>query len=232
MSIISLADIELNYGHLAALQGVNLEVEEGEFIIVSGHTGSGKTSLMKVLAGVTRPTSGEYWFLGDDFLNLPQEQQRKTKASQIGYVGPSSKLIDELSVYDNLVIRLGIQKRSISEQIEEICGRFGVSGYLNRKVSELSCGEKGQILLVQAVIHEPKVLVLDEPFGFFDHPLAMKVITTLQEISMDHLVTIILAERDIRLHPFAHRIVRMKSGHVDEVLGERFDGATPPYMQI
>ena len=217
---------------ITLLDDVSLEIDEGEFIIVTGSLGSGKTTLLNILAGRDRATSGEYWLLGTEMTTLKQRELIQMRSSQIGYCSLETTLIPGLNVLENLLAPIAFFRNDALEQVEEMSARFGLKKYLDKKPNELSKGERLLVSLVASLIHMPRILILDEIFLCFDHPLSVKIMSIIQELSLDHQITTIIAERDVRLHPFAHRLVRMKEGTIYEILGEAVSGITPPFMQI
>jgi putative ABC transport system ATP-binding protein len=221
---------------VVAIEEVSLDVREGEVMLLIGPTGAGKTTLLRSLAGFIKVDRGEIFLLDDNLAKLKNEEKAKFFAHNIGLVFDDLSLIDSLNIEDNLLFPLvciSVNRKLHSSIVQKALSTFGL---LNRKFSfprELSLGEKQVVFLVRALIHEPKILILDDPFSGLDHQIGVKFMTLLRSYAIDKGMSIIMSSHDVRLYPFAHRLVKMQEGHIIEIMGEaaRFE-PPPPYMRI
>lgn len=219
-----------------ALDDVSLLVEEGELVVISGPGGSGKTTLLSILGGQMIPDSGEIYIWGQNIHRMKEKEKSQFCREVVGYVFQEPSLVQGLNVRDNVLLPLtfaGQKKRDVFDKVAEMLSIVGLEEMATAYPSELSKGEKQLVALARALTMKPKIIILDEPTKHLDHQYGVKVFTLLMQLALDHGVSVLSATTDIRLHPFAHRIVKMRRGKIEEVLGESLlEEDAPPFLKL
>lgn len=218
------------------LKDISFDVREGEVMMLTGPTGSGKSTLLHSMCGYIPSKEGEVVLIGEDVALFSQEQSRRFYAENVGIVSPAIGLLQPLAIRDNLAIPLLCNQTSSSLQksiIDKALLAFGLSSVQGKFPNELSEGQKRIVLLARAVIHEPKVLLLDDPFQSLDHQTSVKLMTYLRTLAIEKGTAVFMISNDVRLYPFAHRLMKMSDGRIDEIIGDAavFE-SPPPYMRI
>jgi putative ABC transport system ATP-binding protein len=205
------------------LNGIDLEIDEEEFIMISGPPGAGKSTLLSILGGYLTPTSGSVSILGKNLFQMNAFEKAKFRRENLGVVFQNGRLIASLTVLENILVPLlssNQSKKNSTFKALNVLNYMGIEEKKDSYLDELSGAELQLVSLSRALINEPKVLLLDEPTQFLDHQTGVKVMTYLREMAIDHQITIISILNDVRLFPFASRVIRMKSGRVVDVLGD------------
>lgn len=171
-------NIEFTIGTFS-LHNINFNIKDGEYFVILGPSGNGKTQLLKLLAGLNRPKSGEIWIGGTRRDHLPPEQR------DIGYVFQDQVLFPHMSVYDNIAFSLKLKKLSRSEiktKVEKMAEILGITYMLDRSTVDLSGGEKQRVALARAMVMGPKVLIMDEPYAALDRNLQERLTLEAREL--------------------------------------------------
>ena len=199
-----------------ALQGVNLKVEEGDFIAILGPSGSGKSTLLNMIGGLDKPTEGKVWINGVDVSTLNDNQLTGLRQG-IGFVFQFFNLIPRLSAVGNVELTLSIAGRGKSERrkrAEELLETVGLKERMNHKPSELSGGERQRVAIARALVNNPGFLLMDEPTGNIDSKTAGEIMGLVKQLNKEKGVTIIMITHDQQLATQAKRIVRMLDGTI------------------
>lgn len=232
MSIISCQNVQKT----GYLQSIDLEIQRGEFVIITGFSGSGKTSLLSIMGGREIPPQGKCIVLGKDWKARSKKEIRQIQSVEIGFVFQDLCLLEGLTIFDNLLMALEFVpiKESVKEfQIMKILALLGLEEKKDQYLHQVSHADKQLAAIARACVIDPKIFLLDEPTAFLDHKSAVKVMTTLRQWVLDTQVTIVCVCNDVRLHPFAHRVIRMNGGEIVKVLGETVpDEIPPPFLKI
>ena len=176
--MVSFKNIEYTIGTFS-LHDINFNIRDGEYFVILGPSGNGKTQLLKLLAGLTRPKSGEIWIDGTRRDHLPPEER------DIGYVFQDQVLFPHMNVYNNIAFSLKVQKQDKSEikkKIETMSDMLGIAYMLDRSVLNLSGGEKQRVALARAMVMGPKVLIMDEPYAALDRNLQERLTLEAKEL--------------------------------------------------
>jgi ABC-type lipoprotein export system ATPase subunit len=215
------------------LQDLSLSIEEEEFVILAGPPGSGKSTLLSILGGFLNPDSGIVQVLGEDLFSMKSSKKYKFRTDNIGFVSQNGKLIDNLTILENVILPLLTEnedKADLKLKALNILSYMGLDKKKDDYPENLSGAERELALLSRALVKNPRLLLLDEPMKFLDHQTAVKVMTYLRQLAMDHQITVIASMSDVRLYPFASRVIRMKNGKITDVLGESFNDT--PFLRI
>jgi sulfate transport system ATP-binding protein len=207
--------LEKRFGSYVALDGVSLAVEKGELVALLGPSGCGKTTLLRILAGLETPDAGTVIFDGKDVTRTP------AAARNVGLVFQHYALFEHMTVFDNVAFGLrvrGAPKTKIAERVHELLQHVRLDGFAQRLPSQLSGGQRQRIALARALAAEPRVLLLDEPFGALDARVRQELRVWLRRLHADAGVTTVLVTHD-REDAFevADRVAVMNAGHLEQV---------------
>jgi len=199
-----------------ALNKVNLNVKEGEYVAVMGPSGCGKSTLLNILGLLDNPTSGSYVFNGTEVANLKERDRTVFRKGNIGFVFQSFNLIDELNVYENVELPLIYLKMKTSERkkkVEEALERMKITHRAKHFPQQLSGGQQQRVAIARAVVANPRLILADEPTGNLDSKNGIEVINLLTELNKEG-TTIIMVTHNDRDAGYAHRIVNLFDGQI------------------
>ncbi|MEM3597191.1 MAG: ABC transporter ATP-binding protein [Candidatus Bathyarchaeia archaeon] len=201
-----------------ALRGVNLKVDEGEFLAVLGPSGSGKSTLLNLIGALDKPTDGKVFIEGTDVSKLNDNQLADLRR-RIGFVFQFFNLIPRLTARQNVELSMaiaGLSKEERRKRAEELLGMVGLKERMNHKPTELSGGEQQRVAIARALANNPRFLLMDEPTGNIDSKNAMEIIQLVKELNTSKDVTVIMVTHDQRLANEAKRTVKMLDGLIVE----------------
>jgi putative ABC transport system ATP-binding protein len=192
---------------------VNLCAERGEFIAVLGPVGCGKTTLVNIIAGIDRPTSGFVRIQGTETARLSDDELSDLRASCIGLVPQVQNLLDDLTVAENVEVPLyflRLDRKARSSRVAETLGRMGLESDSGRKVGALSVGERQMVAIGRALVSDPAVLVMDEPTESLDPVMSDMILELLRGDNMTRGRTLFVTTHDKKLSSMATRTIRLK----------------------
>jgi putative ABC transport system ATP-binding protein len=198
-----------------ALQGVDLVIEDGEWITIQGPTGHGKTTLLQMLGGLDRPTSGIIDFDGQDLAQLRESQVTRVRATSIGFIFQTFNLIPTLSAQENVeaaLVPLGISGGERRARAEKALTDVSLGDRLRHLPSELSGGQQQRVAIARALVKEPKVVLADEPTGNLDEDTRDEIISLLESLWRGRGLTLVLVTHDSWIARRAQRVAVMKNG--------------------
>jgi len=199
-----------------ALNKVNLNVKEGEYVAVMGPSGCGKSTLLNILGLLDNPTSGSYIFNGTEVANLKERDRTIFRKGNIGFVFQSFNLIDELNVYENVelpLIYLKMKTADRKKRVEDVLERMKIGHRAKHFPQQLSGGQQQRVAIARAVVANPKLILADEPTGNLDSKNGIEVINLLTELNKEG-TTIIMVTHSDRDAGYAHRIVNLFDGQI------------------
>lgn len=199
-----------------ALNKVNLNVKEGEYVAVMGPSGCGKSTLLNILGLLDNPSSGSYIFSGTEVANLKERDRTVFRKGNIGFVFQSFNLIDELNVYENVELPLIYLKMKTGERkkkVEDALERMKITHRAKHFPQQLSGGQQQRVAIARAVVANPKLILADEPTGNLDSKNGIEVINLLTELNKEG-TTIIMVTHNDRDAGYAHRIVNLFDGQI------------------
>ena len=200
-----------------ALRGVNVEIADGEWLSIQGPTGHGKSTLLQLLGGLDRPTSGSLELNGRDLARLGEGPMTKVRASQIGFIFQTFNLIPTLSAQENVetaLVPLGIKDSARKSRAAEALASVGLSDRARHLPSELSGGQQQRVAIARALVKEPKVLLADEPTGNLDEDTRDEIIALLEKLWQDTGLTMIMVTHDSTIARRAQRLGTMRNGQL------------------
>ncbi|MEO1201422.1 MAG: ABC transporter ATP-binding protein [Pseudomonadota bacterium] len=205
------ADVETT-----ALNGINLEIEPGEFIAIMGPSGCGKSTLLNILGMLDSPDSGSFRFLGEDVARRSERALASIRKANIGFIFQSFNLIDELTVAENVELPLLYQKVTAAERAErvnEVLERVNIAHRATHRPQQLSGGQQQRVAVARAVVTNPKLILADEPTGNLDSTNGEEVLSLLGQLNADG-TTIVMVTHDQSHADHAGRVVQMLDGRV------------------
>ncbi|MCD7816013.1 MAG: ABC transporter ATP-binding protein [Bacteroides sp.] len=199
-----------------ALNQVNLQVNEGEFVAIMGPSGCGKSTLLNILGLLDNPTEGSYKLFGQEVAHLHEKDRTRVRKGKIGFVFQSFNLIDELNVFENVELPLtylGYKAAERKQRVQEILKRMNISHRAKHFPQQLSGGQQQRVAIARAVVTNPKLILADEPTGNLDSKNGAEVMNLLTELNKEG-TTVIMVTHSQHDASFAHRTVHLFDGSI------------------
>ncbi|NOR21586.1 MAG: ATP-binding cassette domain-containing protein [Candidatus Aminicenantes bacterium] len=199
-----------------ALNNVNLNVQEGEYVAIMGPSGCGKSTLLNVLGMIDNPSSGEYYFLGKEISKYSERQRANLRKANIGFVFQSFNLIDELTVFENVelpLLYLGFSASERKKRVSEVLEQMEIMARKNHFPQQLSGGQQQRVAVSRAIVSRPKLILADEPTGNLDSAHGeevMKIVGELHEAG----TTIVMVTHSPAYAEYSHRTIHLFDGHI------------------
>lgn len=200
-----------------ALKGIDLTVNDGEFIGIMGPSGSGKSTFLNLIATIDQPTSGNILLNGKNPNELDQEKIAQFRRTQLGFVFQAFNLLPTLTVEENIVLPLTLDGEKVAvmkKKVRDIAPRLGIEGLLNKRIAEISGGQAQRIAVARAMVHQPELLLADEPTGNLDTKSSKDVMGLLRQLNEEEQATILLVTHDPLAASYCQRIVFIKDGEL------------------
>ena len=200
---------------IAAADGINFTVKKGEFAVVVGPSGAGKTTVLNILGGMDSATSGEVWIDGNDVAKYNAKKLTSYRRDDIGFVFQFYNLIPNLTTLENVELALQICKDPLDAGT--VLDEVGLGERKNNFPAQLSGGEQQRVSIARALAKNPKLLLCDEPTGALDYNTGKAILKLLQDTCRTKGMTVILITHNSAIAPMADRVIRMKNGKVAEI---------------
>jgi len=210
-------DYRLGETTVHALRGVDLAVEQGEFIAVLGTSGSGKTTLLNLGGAIDDPTEGKVLINGREVAGLSDDRKAEIRNRTIGYVFQNFNLVSVLSALENVMLALQIRGGKSSLIREEAARRLdevGLADFMHHRPDKLSGGQRQRVAVARALITKPSLIFADEPTANLDHHTAQSIIDLMKELNEKEKATFIFSTHDQRLIDHVKRVVRLEDGRI------------------
>ncbi len=199
-----------------ALNNVNLNVQEGEYVAIMGPSGCGKSTLLNVLGMIDNPSSGEYHFLGQEVSRYSERQRANLRKENIGFVFQSFNLIDELTVFENVelpLLYLGFSASERKKRVNEVLEQMEIMARRNHFPQQLSGGQQQRVAVARAIVSRPKLILADEPTGNLDSAHGEEVMRILGELH-EAGTTIVMVTHSPAYAEYSHRTIHLFDGHI------------------
>ena len=199
-----------------ALNNVNIEIKEGEFVSIMGPSGCGKSTLMNILGLLDNPSEGEYFFLDTEVSKYSERQRAMMRKQNIGFVFQSFNLIDELTIYENVELPLLYLKTSAAERkqkVEAVLERMQIMHRRNHFPQQLSGGQQQRVAVARALVANPKIILADEPTGNLDSSHGDEVMKMLTDLN-DNGTTVVMVTHSPTYAEYGHRVIHLFDGQV------------------
>ncbi len=220
MAMLKMTDLSKSYRtetvETAALDGVDLEIGEGEFGAIMGPSGCGKSTLLNVMGMLDSPTSGSYLFAGKEVAGLSESDLAETRKSAIGFIFQSFNLVDELSVRENVELALlyhGIPAAERRARVDKVLDKVGIGHRASHRPAQLSGGQQQRVAVARALVAQPKLILADEPTGNLDTAHGEEVMRMLKQLNAEGS-TIVMVTHSPSHADYAGRVVNMLDGRI------------------
>ena len=219
MTVLETKNLKKYYGsgdtQVKALDGVDLTVENGEFVAIVGTSGSGKSTLLHMLGGLDRPTGGSVLVEGRDIFALKDEELTIFRRRKIGFVFQSYNLVPVLSVYDNIVLPIQLDGGRVDEAyVNQVIEALGLEQKLSRLPSQLSGGQQQRVAIARALATKPAILLADEPTGNLDSRTSQDVLSLMKTTGQKFAQTMVMITHNEEIAQLSDRIVRIEDGRI------------------
>lgn len=219
MIILETKDLKKIYGSgntaVHALDGVNMTVQNSEFVAIVGTSGSGKSTLLHMLGGLDRPTSGNVIFDGQDIFNMKDEELTIFRRRKIGFVFQNYNLVPVLNVYENIVLPIQLDGNKVdSNYVDNIIKTLGLEDKLQNLPSNLSGGQQQRVAIARALASKPAIILADEPTGNLDSKTSQDVLSLLKISCQKFKQTIVMITHNEEIAQMSDRIIRIEDGMI------------------
>ena len=221
MDILQTENLTKYYGEeplvVKALDGINLQIEQGSFTAIVGTSGSGKSTLLHMLGGLDTPTGGSVVVDGQSLGKMSRSELTIFRRRKIGFIFQNYNLIPNLNIYDNIVLPVELDGRSADRQyLDNIISVLGLDGKLDRKPNKLSGGQQQRAAIARALITKPALILADEPTGNLDSRTSQEVVGLLQATGRQFHQTIVMITHNDEIAQIADRAIRIEDGRIAE----------------
>ena len=214
--------VSTSEGQLTILKGINLEIKKSESVAIVGASGSGKTTVLSLLAGLDNPTQGEIFLGGDEITAMDEEQRAHTRGDKVGFVFQPFQLLSSLTALENVMLPAELKKDSEAEQKAlRLLQRVGLDHRSHHYPRQLSGGEQQRVAIARAFASSASILFADEPTGNLDSKTGAKIIDLIFELNAEFGTTLVLVTHDSRLADRCDRAIHIASGVI--VTGEEIE---------
>jgi putative ABC transport system ATP-binding protein len=225
-TIIQTEDLTKNFGlgdaQVCALDKVNLEIEENEFVAIMGPSGSGKSTLMNILGCLDRPTSGHYWLAGEDVSSMDKTRLAMIRNQRLGFIFQSFNLLSQTSALENVLLptmynRNGSHPHSeeaAKEKAQKVLEAVNLSDRIHHKPNQLSGGQIQRVAIARALVNDPVLILADEPTGNLDSRASQEIMDLLSDLHQQGR-TIVMVTHSDEIASYAQRLIRFRDGHIE-----------------
>ena len=221
--MLSIRNLEKNYkqgnGLIEAIKNVNLTIQSGEFIVLIGPSGGGKSTFLNMIGGIDRPSSGSVLFDHFALETASEEQLTRFRREKIGFIFQFYNLLSSLTALENVMLPLmarGIDSKTAKERSSLILNQIGLSHRLKHLPSQLSGGEQQRVAVARAIIGKPELVIADEPTGDLDSSTSAEIIQLMHQLNREMGITFVVATHNLTLCENADRIIEIKDGIIHE----------------
>jgi len=204
---------------IEALQGINLNVGQGEFVALVGPSGSGKSTFLNLVGGLDRPTSGELWVDGVELSASKEKTLTEHRRRRVGFVFQSFNLLPRLTALENVALPLmfvGLAKQARLARARGLLCQVGLENRLHHRPTQLSGGEQQRVAIARALVGSPTIILADEPTGNVDSVTGREIMAVLRELNKEQGVTLLLVTHDAEAAGFADRIIHLHDGQISK----------------
>lgn len=220
-NILKLQNVQKYYGNenqlTKAIDNISFSVQEGEFVVIMGASGSGKTTLLNCIATIDTVSSGHIYLEEQDVTELKEQNLAKFRRENLGFIFQDFNLLDTLTIEENIALALTINQKSkeeIEEKVHKIAKVLNIENILKQVPYQTSGGQKQRCAAARAIIHEPKLILADEPTGSLDSKNATELLEILNNLNRKHHTTILMVTHDPYSASYANRILFLKDGNL------------------
>ncbi len=220
MYLLELNNVSHVYGDVVKSKGLDnlsLTTQKGEFVAIMGPSGSGKSTLLNVISGILPATSGSVLVAGRNIANLNDEEAALFRRNTLGFVFQDFNLVETLTVRENIMLPLMFKNeevKSMKEKSEKAAESLGISHILNKRTQEISGGQAQRTAIARAIVHQPKLLLADEPTGNLDSANSEEVMKIFENLNRNYGMSTFLVTHDVNTATYSQRVVFIKDGNI------------------
>ena len=212
--MIELKGVRKFYGANEVLKGIDLRIEEQDYLVILGASGSGKSTLLNILSGLEKPDQGEVLYDGENIASLSESQLTKFRKNQVAFIFQQYYLLQELTVEQNVKMGAHLAK---NQNYLPIIEAMGLKEKLHQYPSELSGGEQQRVAIARALAKKPKVLFLDEPTGALDEETGRQILSYIAQMKKELGFTLVMVTHNEHIAQLANTVVRVNSGQIQDI---------------
>ena len=213
--MIELKRVRKSYGANEVLKGIDLRIEEQDYLVILGASGSGKSTLLNILSGLEKPDQGEVLYDGENIASLSESQLTKFRKNQVAFIFQQYYLLQELTVEQNVKMGAHLAK---NQDYLPIIEAMGLKEKLHQYPSELSGGEQQRVAIARALAKKPKVLFLDEPTGALDEATGRQILSYIAQMKKELGFTLVMVTHNEHIAQLANTVVRVNSGQIQDIV--------------
>jgi putative ABC transport system ATP-binding protein len=203
---------------MQALAGLDLQIEEGDFVAIMGHSGSGKSTCLNILGCLDSPTSGSYRFRGVEVSQLTRDQRARLRRYYLGFVFQGYNLLKRTSALENVELPLiyrHVPARQRHQAARAVLASVGLGGWESHHPNELSGGQQQRVAIARAIVTGPSILMADEPTGNLDTARSEEIMDLLRRLNDEQRITIVMVTHELDMAAYARRVVHFKDGRIE-----------------
>ena len=219
--ILKIQKIEKYYGNKSsltkAIDNISFDVEEGEFVVIMGASGSGNTTLLNCISTIDKVTSGHIYVGDEDITKLKGNDLNRFRREKLGFIFQDFNLLDTLTAYENIALALSIQNKSykeIDKAVHEVANKLGIKNVLNKYPYQMSGGQKQRVASARAIITNPSLVLADEPTGALDSKSSKMLLESFNYLNEKLNTTILMVTHDSFAASYASRVIFIKDGKI------------------
>lgn len=212
--MIELKGVRKSYGANEVLKGIDLGIEEQDYLVILGASGSGKSTLLNILSGLEKPDQGEVLYDGENIVSLSESHLTKFRKKQVAFIFQQYYLLQELTVEQNVKMGAHLAK---NQDYLPIIEAMGLKEKLHQYPSELSGGEQQRVAIARALAKKPKVLFLDEPTGALDEATGRQILSFIAQMKKELGFTLVMVTHNEHIAQLANTVVRVNSGQIQDI---------------
>ena len=213
--MIELKGVRKYYGANEVLKGIDLGIDEQDYLVILGASGSGKSTLLNILSGLEKPDQGEVLYDGENIASLSESQLTKFRKNQVAFIFQQYYLLQELTVEQNVKMGAHLAK---NQDYLPIIEAMGLKEKLHQYPSELSGGEQQRVAIARALAKKPKVLFLDEPTGALDEATGRQILSYIAQMKKELGFTLVMVTHNEHIAQLANTVVRVNSGQIQDIV--------------
>jgi len=230
-SVVNVKNVQKIYGKKGenqshALKGLSFSIQDGEFVGIMGPSGSGKTTLLNVISTLDKPTNGTVEIAGIDITKMRQSELANFRSQKLGFIFQDFNLLENLSLYENIALPLSLQdipSKKIGPRVEKVAEMLGIKAILAKYPSKVSGGQKQRTAAARAIVHEPAIILADEPTGALDSKNATSLLNAMKGLNEEQDKSILMVTHDPISASYCRRILFIRDG---EIYREIHQGST------
>ena len=205
-----------------AVNQVDIQIEQGEFVAIVGKSGSGKSTLLHMLGGLDTPTKGSVTLAGKDLYRMKEDALAVFRRRKIGFVFQAFNLVSSVNVWENIVLPLGLDERKVDEAyVNDIIATLGIENRIYNLPNQLSGGQQQRVAIARALVNRPEIIFADEPTGNLDSRTSREVMALMQQVVREQKKTLVMVTHDDHLAGYADRIFHIIDGKIVKVEDNR-----------